>query len=426
MVFNIHNKIKCYTSIFKNNPTYFKSLLNKKLLSIGSMFFVVILSPFTIHFVVLIRLLKPFYIIRFGHLESEGIGHFSQSVEIYLAEVECGIHSTHRVLDMWYLNKIVCNKVLEKKWSEKLIIVPRMFKFVHMLNKIFPGSHVHEIPYRYISDQNTPWQVIDVNEVLHKTKPNIIFNDEEKNQCVKILIDAGFDVKRKFVCLSVRDGGFHNDAIISGHRNSSVNDYVDSIQYLNQLGYQVVRIGAEPSEKLTIHGPLIFDYSFSGIRSEILDLFLISECQFLVGTGSGIDVVTTLFRKPQVYLNIVEIGFLSWYSYNSIIILKKYQMINGEILSLSNIYKNHYDKFTLAYEFDESGITLIKNTNEEIEAALFEMHSRINDTWEVKPHDDELQELVKSYWPNEPQRGNITAKIGADFLRSNPQLLKVA
>lgn len=423
MASRYYNKIKKFYSIYKKNPEYAVSILNKYLKKGGLVLVNIPLLPMLIFFVLVIRLIKPFCIIRFGQLESEGIGHFSQPVEIYLSEMECGIHGNDKVFDCWYAHKIICNQALKNKWSTHLRIVPRIVKPMHLLNRLIPGGEVHEIPYRKITDRRTPWQVIDMFNVLQKTKPRITFSDGEKQEYTKFLKKSGFDITKKFVCLSVRDGAYHGDADLCSHRNSSVTEYFGAIDYLIKLGYQVVRIGANVGEDINMKNSSLFDYASSGIRSEVLDLFIISECAFLIGTGSGIDTVASLFRKPQVYLNITEIGYLSWYSYNSIIIFRKYQ-IDDEVLSISEIFNSGFDKYTLAYQFKESNIKLINNTVEEINAVLWEMHARLNGCWQSEDKDKELQVLFTSYWPDEPFRGKISAKIGTDFFRSTPQLLK--
>ena len=79
-----------------------------------------------------------------------------------------------------------------------------------------------------------------------------------------------------------------------------INDFKDAVTYLHSLGYQVIRMGAKVEGELEIESTLYFDYARSGIRSDLLDLFLISQCSFFVSNGSGIDFVPSLFRDKSL------------------------------------------------------------------------------------------------------------------------------
>jgi len=289
---------------------------------------------------------------------------------------------------------------------------------------MIPGGEIHEIPYRRIINSRVPWQIMDIYSVLPKSKQIIKLSDTEKDKCFDILRKSGFDASAKYVCISVRDGAYHNDSTLCAHRNSSINDYIGTMSYLMKLGYQVVRIGAKSKESVNINNSLVFDYSNSGIRTELLDLFLISECEFLVGTGTGVETVANLFRVPKVVVNISEIGFLPWYQLDEIVIFKKYMDEDGEIIPLSTVYKKGWHKFTLAKQFEDVSIELVNNTTKEINSVILEMHSRLNGEWKEGGDEQGLQDNFRKLFPQEPYLGAIKARIGADFLRSNKMLLK--
>jgi putative glycosyltransferase (TIGR04372 family) len=423
--YNIYyNKLKRFYALDKKHHKYAMSILWKRLSNPIMLIANLPLLPFYLIIIVIIRLIRGTYVIRFGQLESEGIGHFSLPIEIYLLEVKSGVHSTYRHIDLWYTHKIVCNEALKKKWTQNLIIVPRLVKPLHLINRMIPGGELHEIPYRRITDDNVPWQIIDIHDVLPNNKPIIKFSETDIIDCIKLLKEYGFDITRKYVCFSVRDGTFHNDSDLSSHRNSSINEYSEAMIYLVKLGYQVLRIGSKTAETLSLNNPSIYDYATNGMRTELLDLFIISKCEFLIGTGSGIDSVASIFRRPQVFINIAEIGPLYWHTSDAIIIFKKLQAKDEGIIPLSKIYSNGYHEFTLGYQFEEANLKLIQNTNEEINAIIWEMHSRLNGIWKASKDEKELQTLFRSFWPIDPHIGKLRARIGVDFLRCNYSLLQ--
>ena len=360
--------------------------------------------------------------IRFGNLESAGIGHFSLPIEIYLAEVECGINNSDRVFDIWYLDKIICNSALKKKWDKHLTILPRfLIQPLHLLNRTLPGGKGNEIPYRRIedySDYKNPWQSIDIHDVLKKTRPKIKFTEEENLNCSNRLKKTGFDPSKKYVCLNIRDGAFHSDADLASPRNHSVNKYHDAISYLNELGYQVVSLGANVQERLSLEGPYIFEYATSGTMRELLDLFLISKCEFYVGTGSGIDFAANLFRKTQVYIDFSQISTIPECSSISIIIFRKFK-IKQQTISMDSIFNKGYDKLMLSHQFKEAGIEFVDNSKEEIRSVIWEAHARLNGSWKDDSCVKDLQDLFKSYFPMKKGQEFMTARIGSDFLKSN-------
>ena len=70
--------------------------------------------------------------IRWQRLKSGRIGHYitnwdNLETELYCCERDAGINSpSQKYIDVFYLQKYVCNKQLEKMWRRNLIIaVPK-------------------------------------------------------------------------------------------------------------------------------------------------------------------------------------------------------------------------------------------------------------------------------------------------------------
>ena len=147
------NSLKTLKDLYKAHPDYVISRLNKKSFMILEKIYLLFLLPILFPLLIGLRIIKPFFVIRLGNLESEGIGHFSQPVEIYLSELDCGFHKNKtKTIDVWYLNKIICNQFLLSKWKESIFIAPRIIRFLHLFNNIIPGGQANEIPYRRIED----------------------------------------------------------------------------------------------------------------------------------------------------------------------------------------------------------------------------------------------------------------------------------
>lgn len=425
ILFNRKKKgIRSLLDLHKKHPHYAKRVIKNTILKNINFLILIPFAPLLV-VTLIIRLLRPFLLIRIGNLESAGIGHFTLPIEIYLAEVECGIHQNEKTIDLWYLGRIVCNEVLKDKWKEHLYIFPRFLLWpLHSLNRIIPGGKIHEIPYRRIEDTEyssvtleNPWQSIDIHGVISKTNPKITFSKEEKEYCIKSLGEIGFDPSKNFVCFNVRDSLYHDDKDLSSHRNGSINDYHLVFNYLNELGYQVIRLGSRVNEKLSIEGPLIFDYASTNLRNDLIDLFLISECSFSVGTGCGLDCASVLFRKMHAYINIVQIGTIPDFAHGSLIIFKRFLKDNKE-LSLEEIKDHGLMTYTLASQYGEENISFKNNTDNEIKEVLWEIHARVNKIWKEDLLHEAYQKKFRKLFSIKTPGSGISALIGSEFIKT--------
>ena len=176
-------------------------------------------------------------------------------------------------------------------------------------------------------------------------------------------------------------------------------------------------MGAKVTEELSKDFSNFFDYAQSGIRSEMLDLYLISKCNFFIGTGSGLDMVCSLFRKMTVFINFSMLGTIPEIQHNSLVIFRKLS-IKDEILSIPFIIKNQFERITLGSKFEEKKIKLVKNSTQEIRDVIKEAHSRLNNSWHSTEQDEYKQELFRNYFSEKTGRNTIRARIGVEFLKS--------
>jgi len=106
-----------------------------------------------------------------------------------------------------------------------------------------------------------------------------------------------------FVCVHVRESGFHNDTM--AERNASILNYVEAINEVTSRGGWVVRLGDPTMTRLP---PMerVIDYPFTLSRSPLMDLYLISECRAYIGMQSGILDIASLFQRPIILTNMAS------------------------------------------------------------------------------------------------------------------------
>jgi putative glycosyltransferase (TIGR04372 family) len=125
--------------------------------------------------------------------------------------------------------------------------------------------------------------------------------------------EAGMEPGDWFVCLHMRDANYYGEVEGTGqtHRNAAVQNYVSAIQYITHQGGYVIKLGGKASPILPKMERL-FDYSQSKFKSDILDLHLIRQGRYFIGTTSGLTHVPLSFGVPCALVNCVTIDAQLW------------------------------------------------------------------------------------------------------------------
>jgi len=86
----------------------------------------------------IIRLIRPWLLVRIGGLISSRIGHFAANTELYLCERDAGINKPmQRHIDIFYMgHKPTCNLQLATMWKRVLHIWPSWFLAELILSKV--------------------------------------------------------------------------------------------------------------------------------------------------------------------------------------------------------------------------------------------------------------------------------------------------
>ena len=134
--------------------------------------------------------------------------------------------------------------------------------------------------------------------------PSLLGNDFRRAEMMRL--QMGLPLTDWFVCLHVRESGYRGDSgSHSTHRNSSKENYFKAIKSITEVGGWVVRIG-DPSMTPFPQMENVIDYPHTQFKSELMDIYLVSECRFYLGTNSGPSDVATLFNKPMILVNATE------------------------------------------------------------------------------------------------------------------------
>ncbi len=248
--------------------------------------------------------------------------------------------------------------------------------------------------------------------------------ENKKEECYKLLRGVGIKDKR-FVCLHVRDNTYHKDVGRKEYRNSNINNYIELINLLISKDYYVLRMGDSPTPKLNFTNKKFIDYPYSDIKSELMDLFLIKECNFFVGTQSGIMDTAHMFKKPLLLTNICELFSSFPRKKNDRGIFKKIiDKKNGKIINIKDFAKLNINYHNPEVEIKD--INFEENSDEELYAAMQEYLNLIEEKNQVT----DIQINFKKFLQNrleEIYNENFTSfsskKINRNF--SNNEFLRI-
>lgn len=381
-------------------------------------FSLILFLPFIFFIIILIKILRPYILIRWSRLDNARIGHFAANNEIYLLEKKFGIDvPNEKYIDFFYMPEPkICNKQLCKMWKQKLNIVPWFM--------VFPLEYLR-LKKILFNDENTfSTDSKDKHNLLDKTKPNLSLNIKEKKRGFDFLKKIGLPENAKFVCLQVRDNTFLDEKRYNYHeyRNCDVENFRSACNFLADQNIYVFRMGSKVSRKISYASKKIIDYATNGMRTDFLDIFLGSECLFWITTGSGIDNLSKLFRKPVLYTNQVPIGHISTFQKTSLIIFKHFfDKHSKNKLNLENLIKKNLCFSLRKDDFDKNDVIIRENNLEEIENVTKEMYLRVKDSfWDTW---DETKEIQKIFWNKFPYQkkfhGEIVSNIGKEYLINN-------
>lgn len=112
-----------------------------------------------------------------------------------------------------------------------------------------------------------------------------------------------------FAGLHVREGGFYGDHAASSCRNADIGNYLPAIREITARGGWVVRLGDSTMKPLP---PMerVIDYPRTRWKSDLMDLYFLSQCRFYIGMSSGIFDTAALFERPTVLVNMTNMTFV--------------------------------------------------------------------------------------------------------------------
>lgn len=323
-----------------------------------------------------VRLIRPWYLIRFGTFRNDRIGHFAADAGAHYARRAIGLsHSTDWY---WLPREQSCNDFFDKLVRRNFNVSP-LVSYLYRWNLRFPSSTPHHLPSSTTGSR-------DIEGVLEKSPTMLPFLPEEDRAAEAWLAKQGWQAGEPYVCLLVRDSAYlSTNQLHSGYnwnyhnyRDSDIATYVKAAEWLADQGVWVLRMGKVMKNPMPTDHPRIIDYAFHPEKSNFLDIWLFAHCSLCITTGSGPDMVSDIYRQPLLPINFLPLkGLWSW---SDALHLPKHLVWRSNQQYLT--WQEHLEhSYYYTEQYDQAGIEIIDLSADEILLAVQEAWLTLQCDW---------------------------------------------
>jgi putative glycosyltransferase (TIGR04372 family) len=254
----------------------------------------------------------------------------------------------------------------------------------------------------------------------------------------RYLKTKGWNYGQPLVSLVVRDDAYYklskyrsdysrrsHSIFEQSYRNSSIENYLHSVKWLNSKGVWVLRMGAIAESRLEYSHGLFIDYPFISDKSDFLDIWLIANSSGVISTSTGLDSVACIYKVPQLTLNFLPLTALYSYS-NSISVPKKVfnKFTQKKLTVTENLNLTNGNKWPTMTDYVKRGIDIIDLSPEEILLATMEFWGRVEGNYVSSEEDNFLQDKFWQIFKAHPDYNfnhgwkHPNSRIGRDWLKS--------
>ncbi len=254
--------------------------------------------------------------------------------------------------------------------------------------------------------------------------PLIQLSDSHKFNGKEALKKFGISENSWFVVTHVREAGYKGG---EKFRDSDIYTYLNAYKEIISKGGFVIRMGDASMKPLPkIEG--LIDYALSKEKSDWLDIYLLSNAKFMLGTSSGPTTVSYVFNVPVVMTNNLP-SAATYLSKKDIFMPRLLRRFDGSFVSIKETMTLPYSMGNIDSIYKNVfKVEVIPNTEDEITEAVLEMMDRLNG-YEIYSESDEIlqSKFKKIMADNEMMIGipgfSPQARLAKFFLKKHCALL---
>lgn len=310
------------------------------------------------------KIMSTFWTSMIGHFAFLGI-HLEAQKRGYLPSGERLILDTKEsanpeLLDSFSKDYKIVKLESTREWSELSGFSPDLER-LHLVKTTADFEHIY-----------TLWELI-WREKLSKNhnEPILTLDSEYLSICARNLRELGVDSTDAFVGIHIRE------SLTANHlRSQPVESYMESIKYLTQQGYKVIRLGNPSMTKIPDLAGLI-DLS-RNTNDKKLHAYVIAKSEFFISTTSGPGSTPMLFNVPTLHTNVTSLNKnVLLQNRGSIYLPKKIVNSNNQAMSYSQILQSPIG-YSEKNVLKNSKFKVLPNSSQEIIEGVKEMIQIVN------------------------------------------------
>ncbi len=350
-------------------------------------------------FCILFKIIKPFIKFKVQQLPAENFGDFVHLTSLYYIKKKILREKEYEGIDLLFIKSNFYNKQVKKMISRKLFILPEfLIKPIFEVIKLFSFFQDMQIPIF------TNRLEYDEDNLFEKYK-SLNFTNSENSKGEMLLKKFGLRKGQKFICLAVRDKKFSklkseilftDNEKANNFRNYEIENFLSAAEFCTKKGLFVFRMGKEAQQKIKTDNPMIIDYANSELKSDFMDIFLGSNCEFCISTSYGFDHIPYVFNKPMAMIT-VPVGDFRAHSKRIFLLTKRHVDVQtGSDLTLKEIFMRGLAFSDSTDEYSEQNVKLIEPKSDDIKEFITEFYNKIYKKQDFSKDDVQLQEKFKN------------------------------
>lgn len=233
---------------------------------------------------------------------------------------------------------------------------------------------------------------------------------------------AGVPNDTWFVALHVREGTYDGrHAGMHGVHNADIASYLPAITEITRRGGWVIRMGDPGMTRLPSLNNVI-DYCHSDLRADWMDVFVASQCRFMLGSGSGPVFIPPIYGVPSVITNWWPPGHRPLHAFDIFVPKMPRRIVDGRYLTLSEMLQEPFSySHSRRYLGKHEGVYVEDSDPELIRAAVGEMLARFDGAMTPSPQVAELRLQADRIYEANKVFG--TSPLAGDFIERHRDLL---
>ena len=357
--------------------------------------------------------IKPLLKVKIQQIPTQNFGDLIILTSLYYLKKKILKKKEYRSLDFLFIDKknFKLNSQVFKILSKKVKIYSKIFiKPIFEVSNMFSIFESLQIPIFSNRLEYDEDNLFEKHKIFDLTKYEQLRAEE--------ILKKKFGIKKsdKLVFLAIRDSkftkikssSFNSDLTHNSFRDYDVTNFIEASEFLADRGFYVFRMGRSVEKKFSSNNPKLIDYANSDIRSDLLDVYIASKCEFCVSTGFGLDALPYVFGKPMAIIS-VPVGDFRAHSNRIFFSTKQHYDLNlKRNLSLREIFKKNLAFSMKMSDFVNSQINLIEPNHIEIKDFVKEFYQNIYLKKLFKSEEEKNQILFKKKYLEYFNQSNYT------------------